>query len=217
MPALFPRWSNTVLWLGLATVGLGVVGVPVAAMIYVRTPWVTNVGRQPEQPVMIDHRHHTRDEGIDCRYCHSTVERSRYAGVPATSTCMGCHGQVWNDAELLAPVRASYFEDKPIAWKRVYGVPDYVRFDHSIHVKKGVGCSTCHGSVDRMARVEAVSPLTMQWCLDCHRDPVPSLRPLDHITDIAWAPTASEQRAIGPEVARALDVHPPTHCTACHF
>ncbi len=216
MPSLFPRWSNTALSLGLVSAALGALAVPAAAMIYVRTPYAQRRGDQRDQPVQFDHRHHVRDAGIDCLYCHAPAERSRHAGVPPTSLCMNCHSQVWNQSPLLEPVRHSLATNIPIAWSRVNGLPDFVAFDHSIHVAKGVGCATCHGRVDLMARVYQAEPLTMQWCLDCHREPERHLRPPEHITDMEYS-AGDRQLAVGHAVKTSLHVEPPTHCSACHY
>ena len=165
-----------------------------------------------DQPVQFDHRHHVRDDGIDCRHCHFDAWRSPTAGVPGTALCMNCHRQVLVDSPLLAPVRRSVATGEPLRWRRVHDLPDFVFFDHRAHVRRGVGCETCHGRVDRMAQVHTVASLGMAWCLDCHRDPVPHLRPLDRITEMGRPPSRAEGRVI----ADALDVHPPTHCSTCH-
>ena len=213
--ALFPAWGTTVFRVVLATVFAGVVGVPTALLAWERTPYVSGTQDAPLQPVKFDHRHHVRDDGIDCVYCHSQVTRSRYAGVPATSVCMSCHAQVWTASPELDPVRRSWFSGEPLVWKRVHALPDHVFFDHSIHVAKGVGCVTCHGRVDQMAQVEQVAPLTMSWCLACHRAPEEHLRPPDKVTDMEWSPN-EPQAALGARIARELHVHPTTDCTGCH-
>jgi hypothetical protein len=168
-----------------------------------------------EQPLQFDHRHHTRDEGIDCRYCHNTVEKSPFASIPPTQLCLNCHSQIWNKSPLLEPIRTSFIENKPMVWNRVYKVPEFVYFNHSIHVGKGVGCVTCHGRVDQMAAVEKATPLTMGWCLDCHRNPGKNLRPLSEITNMTW-----QAEGDADESARVLaeknDVHTRTSCTTCH-
>jgi hypothetical protein len=169
MPALYPRWSNTVYRLVLAAIVIGVVGFPVALMGYVRSPWNTEQNQPIDQPVEFDHRHHVADDHIDCVYCHSGAEKSRNAGVPATEVCMGCHAQIWNESPLLEKVRRSYFSGKPVPWNRVHDVADFAYFDHSVHVQRGVGCVTCHGRVDQMGRMEKKAALNMQWCLQCHR------------------------------------------------
>jgi hypothetical protein len=168
--ALYPLWANTAYRLVLLGVALCVVGAVVGPMLYVRTTYNTSQFVPWEQPVEFDHRHHVRDDGIECLYCHSAAERSPNAGVPTTAVCMGCHTQIWSDSPLLAVVRRSYFSGRPIDWKRVHDLPDFVYFDHSVHVARGIDCTTCHGDVGSMPRVMQTQPLTMGWCLDCHRD-----------------------------------------------
>lgn len=215
MPALFPRWSDSLLWVGLVAVVTIAIGVPVFAMIWVRTPHVTATKAPITQPLEFDHRHHVVDDGIDCRYCHDLVERSPFAGVPPTARCLNCHNQIWNDSPLLAAVWRSYFRDRPIPWLRVHRLADFVYFDHSIHVNKGIGCETCHGRVDQMARVYQVAPLTMGWCLDCHRSPERHLRPRDAITAMGWtAPGSADE--LGRALKRLYGVREITTCTACH-
>lgn len=216
MAAVFPPWSNDALRNAVAATAVVILGVPCGLMALMRTPYVTGVRDPVEQPVMFDHRHHLRDDGIDCRYCHSTVETSTFAGMPPTERCMGCHGQIWADSPLLAPVRASFFEGRPIVWSRVHRLPDFVKFDHSSHVQKGVGCVECHGRVDQMAEVHQVAPLTMGWCIGCHRAPEEHLRPLDRITDMAWQPPLPRAE-VGRALVKELDVRPSTDCTACHM
>lgn len=215
MGALFPRWTNT-----FSRVAGGVVlATPAAAiaglLVFMRSPLATGQFVPHEQPVQFDHRHHSADVGIDCRYCHSTVESAPYAGVPGATVCMGCHAQVWNQSPRLEPVRASYFSGLPIRWNRVHDLPAFVYFDHSIHVGKGVGCATCHGRVDQMAQVEQVAPLTMSWCLDCHRNPASRLRPKEHLTDMQWEP-GGDASALGRELVEAYQVKTRTSCTTCH-
>lgn len=200
--ALFPRWTNTVARASAAVAALAPVVLLSLLWVLQRTPWITNEGVQVEQPVQFDHRHHVRDEGIDCRYCHTTVESSATAGIPSTQICMSCHAQVWNKSELLAPVRAAYFEDKPLQWQRVHDLPDFVYFNHSIHVNKGVGCVTCHGRVDEMPIIQQGAPLTMGWCLSCHRDPGPNLRPKEFITSMTWSPDETV-KANAPKITNA--------------
>lgn len=199
--------------LGLAAVApiLTIVGL----MVLARSPLGRSSFEPVEQPVAFDHRHHAADEGIDCRYCHDTVMRSATAGFPPSSRCMGCHAQIWSDSPALADVRESFFQDRPIAWNRVHRVPDFAFFNHASHVNKGVGCVTCHGRVDTMARVEKVASLTMGWCLDCHRDPTPHLRPLSEITSMTWNPDGNASMR-GAELARLLHVQTRTNCTTCH-
>src|SRR5262249_39620084 len=155
-----------------------------APFVYVRTPYSDNREFPVDQPMQFDHRHHVKDDGIDCRYCHGDAERSSYAGIPATEVCMGCHSEVWSGSPMLEPLRRSWFSGKPIPWNRVHKLPDFVYFNHAVHLKKGVGCASCHGRVDQMALAYPVFSLTMGWCLDCHRNPAPHLRPPEEITNM---------------------------------
>lgn len=186
-------------------------------LVLARSPYVTEVGVVQPQPVQFSHEHHVSGLGIDCRYCHTAVEESYYAGMPPTHTCMSCHSQIWNDSPALAPVRESYRTGVPIAWTRVHDVPDYVYFNHSIHVNKGVGCVTCHGQVDRMPLMWKAEPMTMEWCLDCHRAPEQYIRPREFIYDFAWVPT-EDQATLGQRLV--AEYHIPTErltqCSVCH-
>jgi len=215
MGRALPPWSNTAIRITLVAIGLGVLATAVTPMVFVRTDWRRHEFEPVDQPVEFDHRHHTQDDGIDCRYCHNTVDRSASAGIPSTDKCMGCHSQIWSQSPLLEPVRRSYFSGMPIPWNRVNDMPDFVYFNHAIHVNKGVGCVSCHGRVDRMARVYQVESLTMSWCLGCHRAPEAHLRPLSAITDMRWQPDGDPER-LGREIAAALGVQRLTHCSACH-
>jgi hypothetical protein len=185
-------------------------------MLFQRTSFVTGAGRNVAQPIQFDHRHHAGDDAIDCRYCHDLAERSPSAGMPPTTRCLGCHSQVWLGSPLLAGVWASAEERRPIAWMRVHALPDFVFFDHSAHVNHGVGCVTCHGRVDEMARVQQVSPLTMDWCLDCHRNPLPRLRPREEIASMRWQAPPGSEPALGRALAAAYGVAPRTDCSTCH-
>lgn len=187
-------------------------------LAYVRSPHVTNQAHPVEQPIEFDHRHHAGDEQIDCRYCHWTVEKSPSAGIPSTTVCMSCHAQVWNKSPYLTEVRKAFFADQPIPWVRVHNLPDFVYFNHSIHVGKGVGCATCHGRVDQMGAIEQAAPLTMSWCLDCHRNPAPNLRPAEFITSMTWAPPADKAEAaeLAEKLSKEYDVHSRTSCSTCH-
>ena len=214
---LFPRWTNTVSRLSVVLL-LAVPAVAIAGLlILVRSPYGTKQLRQIVQPIQFDHRHHVGDEGIDCRYCHYSVERSPVAGIPPTEVCMSCHAQIWNKSPLLGMVREYYFKDRPIPWNSVHNLPDFVYFNHSIHVNKGVGCVSCHGRVDQMAAVEQVSPLTMAWCLECHRDPVKNLRPVEFVTSMTWRPDPGvEAEKLGADLAKLYNVHTRTSCDTCH-
>jgi hypothetical protein len=212
MAALFPPWTNTATRVVLAAIAATAVGVIAAPMIYARSPYATGQDDPELQPIAFDHRHHVRDDGIDCLYCHEDAERAAYAGVPATERCMGCHNQIWNDTRSIAPLVDSLATGRPIRWQRVHSLPDFVYFDHSIHVNRGIGCVSCHGRVDEMAAVHQVQRLTMNWCLDCHRDPVPQLRPRDRITSMTWAPRPGELA----ELAARYQPRRLTHCSTCH-
>ena len=215
--ALFNRWTNTVSRLSVALL-LGVPAVGLAGlMMFVRTPYGTKQNRQIVQPIQFDHRHHVRDEGIDCRYCHFSVDKSPSAGIPSTTVCMSCHAQIWNKSPLLGVVREKYFTDRPIPWNSVHNLPDYVYFNHSIHVNKGVGCVTCHGRLDHMPQVQQVAPMNMGWCLSCHRNPEPNLRPVEFITSMTWKPApGTDTVQLGKELAEKYNVHTRISCDTCH-
>ena len=170
----------------------------------------------PPQPVPFSHRHHVSGLGLDCRYCHTTVEISQNAGIPPTETCMTCHSQIWTNASILAPVRQSLAEGKPLRWTRVYTLPDYVYFDHSIHIAKGVGCTECHGPIGDMALTWKATSLYMSWCLDCHRNPAPHLRPHDQVFNPHWQ--RSSETPSGDKLMAAYQIHPETltDCGVCH-
>jgi hypothetical protein len=215
MAPLFRPWANTFFRVSLAVLVGGVATLIGSLMVYARTPFATGQQDPVDQPVPFDHRHHVGDDRIDCRFCHTLVERSAIAGIPSTATCMGCHAQVWNKSPVLALVRESYFTDRPIPWVRVHRLPDFVYFNHAIHVAKGVGCVTCHGRVDRMAAVSQVATLTMGFCLDCHREPEKHLRPREEVLSLAWEPDEAPA-VLGARLKAQYDVRPRTSCTACH-
>jgi Cytochrome c7 and related cytochrome c len=215
MSALFTPRANAVFKLVLVLLVGGGAGTVGALMLYARIPYGTGQQEQVAQPVQFDHRHHVVDDLIDCRYCHATVDRAPSAGIPPTELCLNCHSQVWNKSPLLDLVRASWFSGEPIVWTRVHRLPGFVYFNHAVHVNKGIGCVECHGRVDQMAAIEQVAPLTMGWCLDCHRDPNPRLRPLEEITNMTWEPPA-DRAALGRELAKKYDVKPRTSCYTCH-
>jgi hypothetical protein len=202
MPQIFDRSSNALARMGLVLTGLIVIALGVTLDQLQRSPWVTRQGQRPDQPVPFSHKHHVQGLGLQCQYCHVTVERSSYAGVPPTRTCMNCHQQIWTNASLLEPVRQSWNTGQSIPWIRVHDLPDYVFFNHEIHVNKGVGCATCHGQVDEMPLMFAQNTLQMEWCLDCHRNPVKNLRPTGEVYNMAWKqPTESH-----PVWCSAVDV-----------
>ncbi len=214
MPAIFPRWTNKIpIVAGVLAPLLGVF--VVAFMLYYFSPKYTDVGYRPRQPVPFSHKLHAGDMGLDCRYCHNTVERAAHAAIPPTQTCMNCHSQVKKDSPKLSAVRRSWEKDEPIPWVRVHQLPDYAFFDHRPHVAAGVGCASCHGRIDQMVVVEMDQPLSMSWCLDCHRNPSEHLRPLDQVTNMEWDPRVEPYEATeDPE--RKRQPNPPVHCSGCH-
>ena len=204
-------WLNALPLVSLLGAGLG--GLLVIAFVwYYFSPEFYEVGYQPEQPVPYSHALHVGQLGMDCRYCHSLVEVSEHANVPSTQTCMNCHTQVLPEDPRLLPVRQAYAENTPIRWIRVHDLPDYVYFNHSAHVSRGVGCESCHGRVDTMVKVSQEVPLTMGWCLDCHRDPEPNLRDPANVTVMGYTPQPGE----GAFVKKSLNLNPPTDCSTCH-
>jgi hypothetical protein len=206
---IFPRSLNklpAVVAVGVALLGGAVVG----GFWYYGTPKHLQVGYAPRQPVPYSHRLHAGIMGMDCRYCHANVERSGEAMIPPTQTCMNCHSLVRTDSARLEPVRQSWQTGQPIRWVRIHRLPDHAYFDHSVHLSAGVGCSTCHGRVDQMDVVRQDQPLSMSWCLDCHRNPGPNLRPLDQITNMEWRPDPTQQ------VTSQRRVEPPQNCSGCH-
>lgn len=205
MPNLFTPRADFRLRLGLLVVLLVVIGLPIALMIYVRTPYITEQGVSPVQPVEFDHRHHVRDDGIDCLYCHDGADRSPHAGIPPAELCMGCHSQIRIHDPTLGPVRLSYFEREPIAWQRVHDMPDFVQFDHSIHVTRGITCTRCHGEVEQMAWVRKVYTMNMGWCLECHEPGPPPAYGQTH-----------EPLEPGQRLTERGDPVGPSYCTACH-
>jgi hypothetical protein len=218
MGALFSPWSDTAIRVVLWLLAAAVVAAVVLPMIYVRTPYNQQREFPLDQPVQFDHRHHVGDDAIDCRYCHSGAERGPYAGIPSTEVCMGCHAQIWNRSPMLEPVRRSYFSGQPLRWNRVHDLPDFVYFNHSIHVAKGVGCATCHGRVDRMPLMYQNASLQMEWCLDCHRNPAKYIRPKEQVFNMAWQPPADDP-GLGARLVKNYHVLPPrtlTSCSTCH-
>jgi hypothetical protein len=213
---IFPKWTNTVPTIFahlLAPLPL----VAAAAIWYYGSPEFTDVGYRPEQPVPFSHKLHAGELGLDCRYCHATVEESQEANIPPTQTCMNCHKHVKTDSEKLAPVRESFETGKPIEWLRVHKLPEYAFFDHSIHLRAGVGCASCHGRVDQMEVVEQDQALSMGWCLECHRNPSAHIRDLSKasLTDMAWAPSR-DQFADAQRMIEEKDLNPPPDGAACH-
>jgi len=189
-----------------------------AGLAFTRSSYGTGIGMARVQTVPFSHQHHAGVLGIDCRYCHTSVETSPFAGIPPTKTCMNCHSQIWVGSEMLQPVRESYRSDEPLRWQRVYNLPGFVYFDHSIHVQKGVGCSTCHGRVDEMPFTYQVPSLLMEWCLNCHRHPEEQIRPREEVFNMRYEPPA-EQLALGRRLVKEYNVLDPdriTSCSVCH-
>ncbi len=211
---LFPKWTN-LLRPGIAVAVLGG-GLYVTIIVtYGFSPRTTDVGYQPVQPVPYSHALHVGQLGLDCRYCHNTVERTAFAAIPPTQTCMNCHKTIRTKSPKLTPVFTSYATGVPVEWVKVHDLPDYVYFNHSAHVTHGVGCVTCHGRVDTMERVSQVEPLSMGWCLGCHRNPEKYLRPPEAVTQMDWKP-AEGQLAVGRRVRQELNINPRTDCYTCH-
>jgi len=200
MAQIFDRSSNALARMGLVLSGLIIIALGVTLDQLQRSPWVTRQGQRPDQPVPFSHKHHVQGLGLQCQYCHTTVERSSYAGIPPTKTCINCHAQIWTNAQLLEPVRHSWATNQSIAWTKVHDLPDFVFFNHSVHVNKGLGCSSCHGRVDQMPLMYMQNTLQMEWCLDCHRNPAKNLRPTSQIYNMAWE-SPSEDRPVWCAVA----------------
>ena len=180
-----------------------------------RSPYVTQSGVAREQPVPFSHAHHVAGMGIDCRYCHASVETSATAGIPPTKTCMNCHSVLFANAAFLEPVRASFRDNKPLHWVRVHDLPDFVYFNHSIHIKKGVGCETCHGRIDQMPLTYQENSLLMEWCINCHKNPQDYVRPRSEVTTMGYRP-AKAQSELGPELVKEYGINPPLNCSTCH-
>lgn len=214
MAQLFPKWANKlplIVGAGGILPGILIIGL----FWYYGSPKYTDVGYRPVQPVAYSHKLHAGDMGMDCRYCHTGVEYSAVAGVPPTQTCMNCHQLVKPTSDLMKQVIKSWESGTPIQWVRVHKTPDYAYFNHSIHVNAGVGCETCHGNVQQMEVVQQMQTLSMSWCVDCHRNPDPYLRPLTAITTMNWMPPTN-QAEIGAQFRTERNINPPTDCTGCH-
>lgn len=217
MSQLFPRSSNALArasFVVVAVIAGGALG-SVVAIDY--AGFNQRTGVTIEQPVPFSHEHHVSGLGIDCRYCHTSVEKSAVAGIPPTSTCYNCHKLVWNQAPMLEPVRSSFRTGEPIRWTKVHDLPDFAYFNHSIHVAKGMGCSSCHGPVHEMRLMRSVQPLQMRWCLECHRNPAKFVRPKSEIYNTKWK--AENQAELGPQLVAAYKIRPPqeiTSCGTCH-
>jgi len=213
-PFVFPRWANKTRV--LAGVILGAAPIYLTFLIwYGASPRTTDVGYQPKQPVPYSHALHAGRLGMDCRYCHNTVEQGAHAAIPPTATCMNCHERVWTNSDKLSPVRESLASGRSVEWIKVHDLPDYVYFNHSAHVTRGVGCVSCHGRVDEMEEVFQKEPLSMSWCLTCHRNPEPNLRPPEEVTNMNWQPP-TDAVAFGKTLREKNHLNPPTDCSTCH-
>ena len=193
MAQVFDRSSNALARASLVLTGLIVIALGVGLNSLQRSPWVTRQGQRPDQPVPFSHKHHVEGLGLQCQYCHTQVEKAAYAGIPPTKTCINCHAQIWTNAQLLEPVRHSWATGESIAWIRVHDLPDYVYFNHEIHVNKGIGCASCHGRVDEMPLMYQQNSLQMEWCLNCHRNPSVNLRPTSEIYNMAWSGPSTDK------------------------
>ncbi|MGH7823996.1 MAG: cytochrome c3 family protein [Candidatus Binatia bacterium] len=219
MAQIFHPSTNTISRLSIFGLFFLLIGLLWILAAINRSSYVTEAGVVREQPVPFSHQHHVGGLGIDCRYCHASVEQSSFAGIPATEICMSCHSQIWAASDMLKPVRESFKTGAPIRWTRVHNLPDFVYFNHSIHVRKGVGCATCHGQVDRMPLMRQAESLQMEWCLACHRDPAPFLRPKEFVFSMDWQPPQGEEIALEQKLMNEYEIESPellTSCSTCH-
>ncbi len=214
MAQIFERWTND-LPLRIAAASLVAGGLVVAGIWYFFSPKFTDVGYQPEQPVPYSHKLHAGDLGINCLYCHATVDRAPVAVVPPTQICMNCHRVIKRDSPLLAAIRDSSSTSRPMRWVRVHNLPGFAYFDHRPHIRAGVGCASCHGRIDKMEVVAQAQPLSMSWCLDCHRNPGPNLRPAHEVTNMDWTP-GKDQAQLAAQIIKEKRLAPPLDCTGCH-
>jgi len=218
MPQVFHRSFNSIARVSLAAAVVLVVALCFGAWGLYHSSYATAAGVTYEQPVPFSHEHHVGMFGIDCRYCHGSVEESSFAGIPPTKTCINCHSQIWVGSSMLAPVRESYRTNTPLVWNRVYNLPGFVYFDHSIHVQKGIGCSSCHGQIDKMPFTFQAHSLLMEWCLDCHRHPEQEIRPREAVFNMKYRPPP-DQLALGRQLVKDYKIHDATFltsCTVCH-
>jgi len=216
MANIFPKWTNELPW-KLLVCSATLLAVIVLGVTYYFTPKYTRVGYGPDQPMSFSHALHVQQLGMDCRFCHSFTTTAAHADVPTTQTCMSCHQQIKADSPKLAPLRESWKTGKPVNWVRVHHLPDYVYFNHAAHVTRGVSCYSCHGSVQEMDAVWQRQPMSMSWCLSCHRSPENFLRPPDQVFNMAWKASSLEgQHAMGMQFKKEWDVNPPVNCGGCH-
>jgi len=214
MSQIFPKSANAAVRSSLFAVLVVALAAGWAAMTLMRAPWLTRQKEVVTQPIQFSHAHHVGGIGLDCRYCHTSVEKSSFAGIPPTKTCINCHAQIWTNAPILEPVRASFRDDKPLNWIRVNDLPDFVYFNHQIHIKQGVGCATCHGPIDKMPLTYQAATLQMEWCLDCHRAPEKYLRPRSEVFNMAYE-APENQLELGRELKKEYNVAGIEHMTSC--
>jgi hypothetical protein len=215
MPQIFRRSANTLSKVSIFGVLSLVAGLILLAIVLGRSTYVTRAHEFIEQPLQFSHMHHVTDDGIDCRYCHTSVETSSFAGIPPTKTCMNCHSVLFANASFLEPVRASFRDNRPLRWIRVHDLPDFVYFNHSIHVKKGIGCESCHGRVDQMPLIYQENSLLMEWCINCHKNPQDYVRPRSEITTMGYRPAVA-QSVLGPQLVKEYGINPSLNCSTCH-
>ncbi|GGE07709.1 cytochrome c [Aureimonas endophytica] len=217
MPQIFQPGATTYARMLLAALALGPLALVLLAYLLMGSPYVTGQDVTLDQLPPFSHAHHVRQLGIGCAMCHSQVEETAFAGMPTTNVCMSCHSQIWTNAAMLAPVRESLAENRPLQWHRVNNLPDYVYFNHAVHVQNGVGCSSCHGDVTAMPLIRQAAPLTMGWCLDCHKAPERQLRPQAAIYDFKWQPPPDQAaRGAALVAAHGIDKAHLLDCTVCH-
>ena len=214
MAQIFPRWVNKLPIISIFII-TGILLAVVGFFWYFGSPKFTDAGYRPKQPVPYSHKLHAGDLAMDCRYCHNFIEVSARANIPPTQTCMNCHTLIKTDSEKLAVVRGSWSSGKPIEWIRVHKLPDFVFFNHSIHLYAGIGCQSCHGTVTAMEEIMQVEPLSMGWCLNCHRTPDMHLRPPADITSMKWTP-AADQLEMARQIKQEKRIAPPVECSGCH-
>jgi menaquinone reductase, multiheme cytochrome c subunit len=211
---VFPRWANKTVPLLGAVIGSAPLYL-IGLVWYGASPKTVAVGYQPDQPVPYSHALHAGELGIDCRYCHTSVEQAAMAALPPTETCMNCHQRVRTTSAKLEPIRQSAASGMPVEWIKVHDLPDYAYFNHSAHVTRGVGCVSCHGRIDQMEVVHQEKPLSMAWCIECHRAPEEVLRPPSEVTNMRWQPP-EDQTAFGMKLREQGNINPPTDCSTCH-
>lgn len=215
MAQIFHRSTNTISRVSVFG-GIAIVILLLTLMAALnRSSYVTEVGVARAQPVQFSHKHHVGDDGIDCRYCHTSVEESSFAGIPSTRICMNCHTQIWPDSPALEPIRESFRTGRSVEWTRVHNLAGFAYFDHSIHIAKGVGCATCHGRVDQMPLMWRENSLYMEWCLECHRNPERFVRPREYVFSMEWQPPV-DQIALGTKLVQQYKIQKLTSCSVCH-